>query len=94
MPAWTPRTHKDVHGLEFNPIVQADCCPRQVPADMLIDASMQPMEIRRRGELFHCHVCRERLFMSGRVTREEYFARHNPPEHVLEKMRGIDSALR
>ncbi len=99
-PRWTPRTFKDEHGLPDSPVVEAPCCGRDVPANMLILASMQPSDLgpagvcKCCGKRFHCDRCKQVLFLTGATTREEYFARHAAPQEVVDKMRNTDAELR
>ena len=71
---------------------QARCCGRIVSSDVLVDCTMQPAELRPRGEEHHCDGCRERIFMLELCTREEYFARHNPPAEFMDVLRAYVAA--
>ncbi len=101
-PVWTPRTFKDMHRLPDNPLIEAPCCGRCVPANMLILACMQPIDLGPEGRCacgcghrFHCDRCKQVLFLTGATTREEYFGRHrDAPEAIIEKMRNTDQELR
>lgn len=88
---WTPRTLADELG--YDPDVRCQYCGRRVPASCMVDARMQPERLRKRGETHHCDACRERMFMAGVVSREEYIRAHNPPEEIALKRRALDEQL-
>lgn len=66
----------------------AQCCGRHVSSDVLVDCTMQPAELRPRNEEHHCDGCRERIFALGLCTREEYYARHDPPAEFMATLRA------
>lgn len=72
--------------------VTALCCGRHVSSDVLVDCTMQPPELRPRGEEHHCDGCRERIFARGDCTREDYYARHNPPAEFMDSLRAYVAA--
>lgn len=91
---WKLKTLQDEPGFEHNPLVRCPYCNCECFADQLVDATVQPSKIRKKNETHHCHVCRERMFNAGVVTREEYIQAHNPPQQLVEKMRHVDKELK
>ncbi|MGH7460989.1 MAG: hypothetical protein ACREMA_08165 [Longimicrobiales bacterium] len=69
---------------------------------MLINVTGLPTELRsahpRSGNSsgvadYLCDGCRERLFLTGKLTREAWVKYFNAPAELVAKMRALDSAL-
>lgn len=77
-------------GLALEPNGPALCpCGRRTNADMLTDVRAVPAETRAawglRGD-FACDACRERAFITGAVTRRDFFAALGAPDATLERL--------
>jgi hypothetical protein len=75
-----------------NPLDQCPICRRRVQADMLVDVSALPAELRRNAP-YACDGCRERWHATGAITREALMRALGAPEAVVAAARAHDQHL-
>lgn len=87
------RTYHNDQGLTRRQQVVAPCCGRRVLSDVLLNVESLALELRPRGASYMCDGCKERLFNTGQLTREEFVRQLGASEQLVEKMRGVDGRL-
>lgn len=87
--AWLAATGRT--NLEKGGNVRMVCdCGRMTNADMMVDVSgltHEQMEAWDIGGPFLCDGCRERLFLRGVVSRDEFYEALGAPAATLTKLR-------
>jgi hypothetical protein len=83
---WKAPTMRDRESLPNNPTVRAPCCGRKTSADMLVDVSGLPSEVRPQAAVYMCDACRERVFADGVMTREEFYSMYDPPAAAVARI--------
>jgi hypothetical protein len=96
---WRARTHQDYlienHDLPRTENPQTLCaCGRREHADMLVDLTPMPMEVRAALGLdqvdFLCDGCQTRLFRELHISEEEFYRLLGAPESALAIHRSVD----
>ena len=90
--SWRAPTYRAARALPDNPLVRCGC-GRTTNASMMLDVRALPATVRG-GRDYICDGCRERMILTGRITREDLYRALGAPDTVLARVRIMDERRR